>query len=54
MNNVFPEIKMPEAARFYGLEMSRAGITCLTFTKNESIITFGKGGANDGTNEGAV
>lgn len=35
MDNVFSEIKyrlaMPEAARFYGLEMNRAGMACCPF-----------------------
>ena len=35
MDNVFSEIKsrlaMPEVARFYGLEMNRAGMACCPF-----------------------
>lgn len=46
MDNVFSEIKsslpMPEVARFYGLEMNRAGMACCPFhdDKNPSLKVY--------------
>lgn len=46
MDNVFSEIKsrlaMPEVARFYGLEMNRAGMDCCPFhdDKNPSLKVY--------------
>ncbi|MDE7399049.1 MAG: hypothetical protein K2N06_05920 [Oscillospiraceae bacterium] len=40
MDNVFSEIKsrlaMPEVARFYGLEVNRAGMACCPFHDDKS------------------
>ncbi len=40
MDNVFSEIKsklaMPEPARFYGLEMNKAGMACCPFHEDKT------------------
>lgn len=62
MDNVFSEIKdrlsMPEVARFYGLEMNRAGMACCPFHDDKSpslkvyddhFYCFGCGATGDQT-----
>lgn len=62
MDNVFSEIKgslpMPEVARFYGLEMNRAGMACCPFHDDKTpslkvyddhFYCFGCGAAGDQT-----
>ena len=62
MDNVFSEIKsrlaMPEVARFYGLEMNRAGMACYPFHDDKSpslkvyddhFYCFGCGATGDQT-----